>query len=108
MFFALTIISRLLYGTAYVVIGAFLYLSAYSVPYAGDVALFLLGRAAMTFMGIRIPAGTPVFRLFYGGADLLAGLFILSNAASLGGQSGGMALFILVSGAFSITGVYLS
>ena len=103
----MSLVSRLLYGGVDALIAVFLSVLAYPAPFSDTVALFLFCRAAMSLFGLRLAQNSGAFKLFYGAADLLVAAFFVTSAASLGGSSGGIGVFLIVRGVLTLLGVYI-
>jgi hypothetical protein len=104
----LTLISKIVYGGVDALFGIYLFVIAAPVPFFDTVGLFLMCRAAMTFINLRLAADSMPFKLFYGGGDAACGLFFLSNAAFLGGESGGIGLFLFARGLLTSLGIFIA
>jgi len=93
----MSIISRIFYGGTDLVFSVFLFFAP-QVAWMDLVSMFMLGRAMMTIVGAHITPYTIESKIFYGGSDVLMGLFLMSNAVAIGWISGEFGTFMLLRG----------
>ncbi len=96
----MSIISKIVYSGVDFVIGGFLLFIAPRVGDSDIMAFWLIGIGVMTMLKATLPPDSMLAKVFYGGTDILIGLFMLSNAQSLGDPAGAFGgVLLLRSGA---------
>ncbi|MFA5247198.1 MAG: hypothetical protein WC408_04900 [Candidatus Micrarchaeia archaeon] len=93
----MSFISRIFYGGTDLLFSVFLFFAP-QIAGLDLVTFFMFGRAMMTLVGAHITPYTMESKIFYGGSDVLMGLFLLANASALGGMTGNFGLFMLIRG----------
>lgn len=94
----MSIISKVIYGGADLLIALFLTFLSTQVPWSDVVAIFLFGRALMSLAGAYLPPYTLQSKLFYGTTDIAMGAFLVSNSVSIGYGSGQIGTFLAARG----------
>jgi hypothetical protein len=92
-----TIISRLFYGGTDFLFSIYLFFAP-QTALLDLVTFFLFGRAMMTLVGASLPPYTMESKLFYGGTDVLMGLYLIANAVEIGALAGNFGTFIVIRG----------
>ncbi len=93
----MSIVSRLFYGGTDLLFSVYLFFAP-QVAWLDMVTFFMFGRAMMTLVGAHITPYTMESKLFYGGSDVLMGLFLLANSMSIGALSGNYGTFLVFRG----------
>lgn len=93
----MSFISRIFYGGTDIVFSVFLFFAP-QIAWLDLVSMFMFGRAMMTLVGASITPYTIESKVFYGGSDLLMGLFLISNSVAIGGLAGNFGTFLVIRG----------
>lgn len=93
----MTIISKLFYAGTDIFFSLYLFLAP-PVAWLEMLVFFMFGRAMMTLVGASIPPYTMASKVFYGGTDVLMGLFLWANAADIGSLAGNIGSFLIFRG----------
>ncbi|MFA6330350.1 MAG: hypothetical protein WCX64_06780 [Candidatus Micrarchaeia archaeon] len=93
----MSFISRIFYGGTDIVFSVFLFFAP-QIAWLDLVSMFMFGRAMMTLVGASITPYTIESKVFYGGSDLLMGLFLISNSVAIGGLAGNFGTFMVIRG----------
>jgi hypothetical protein len=93
----MSFISRIFYGGTDIAFCIYLFFVP-QIPGTDILLFFMFGRAAMTLAGAYIPPYTIESKVFYGGSDLLMGLFLIFNSVALGALAGSFGEFLLFRG----------
>jgi hypothetical protein len=80
----LSVVSKIVYSGVDFVIGGFLLFLAPRVGDSDIMAIWLIGIGIMTVLKATLPPDMMLSKVFYGGTDLMIGLFMLSSAQTLG------------------------
>jgi hypothetical protein len=100
-------ISKVVYSGVDFVIGGFLLFGAPRVGDTDVMALWLIGIGIMTLLKATLPPNTTLAKVFYGGTDLVISLFMLLNAAELGGPAGTLGGVLLARAVATVAGVII-
>lgn len=93
----MSFISRIFYGGTDLVFSATLFFAP-QIAWLDLVSMFMFGRAMMTMVGAHITPYTLESKVFYGGSDLLMGLFLIANSVEIGGLAGNFGAFLVFRG----------
>lgn len=104
----MSILSKIVYSGVDFVIGGFLLFVAPRVGDSDIMAFWLIGIGAMTMLKATLPPEMLLTKVFYGGTDLLIGLFMLSSATALGDPAGTFASILLVRAGATAVGIIIS
>ena len=103
----MSVVSKIVYSGVDFVIGGFLLFIAPRVGDSDIMAFWLIGIGVMTLMKATLPPNTMLAKVFYGGTDVLIGLFMLSSAASLGGPAASFGGVLLVRAGATVAGLII-
>ncbi len=103
----MSVVSKIVYSGVDFVIGGFLLFIAPRVGDSDIMAFWLIGIGVMTLMKATLPPNTMLAKVFYGGTDVLIGLFMLSSAQSLGGTAAAFAWVLLVRAGATAAGLII-
>lgn len=93
----MSFISKIFYGGTDFVFSIYLFFAP-QITGLDMVSFFMFGRAMMTMVGASITPYTIESKVFYGGSDLLMGLYLISNSVALGGLAGNFGMFLVIRG----------
>jgi len=103
----LSIISKIVYSGFDFIIGGFLLFVAPRVGDSDIMAFWLIGIGVMTLLKATLPPEMLLTKVFYGGTDVLIGLFMLANSAALGDPAGTFGGILLVRAGATAAGMII-
>jgi len=102
-----SIISKIVYSGFDFVIGGFLLFVAPRVGDSDIMAFWLIGIGVMTLMKATLPPEMLLTKVFYGGTDILIGLFMISSATALGDPAGTFGGILLLRAGATAAGMII-